>query len=821
MTMKRILKFGGTSVGTPERILQIVSLVTDTARYPKGSVPGVVVSAFGGTTDALIALARKATRGDKSFESDLKAIEKRHRDALEAILPPTARSTPIASTKVLFNELSDLLHGVLLVGECSDRVLDHIMAFGERLSALVVSEAFSSRGTQAEVLDARSVIRTNDRFGNALVDQETTYTRVRDHFANHDNLQIITGFIGATADDATTTLGRGGSDLTASLIGAALKVSEIEIWTDVDGMLTADPRKVSKAFPIPEITFEEAMELCHFGAKVLYPPTMQPAIDAHIPLVIKNTMNPASGGTRIVETSVEHLYPITGISSIGSTALIRLQGSGMVGVAGTAMRLFRALAEARINVILITQASSEHTICCAIDPSLAQEAIAAVGREFELEIKAGRIDPLHVERDLSIISVVGERMRQTPGMSGRIFTALGSNGVNVVAVAQGSSELNISAVVPRCDEAKALNAIHDEFFVSRTKTVNLWVIGTGLIGSTLLKQLSDQHDSLRENLGIDLQLRGIANSRQMRLFATDELVDGMNSSIPSDAPSFDLSAFIAHIKSANLPHSIFVDCTASDSIPTHYPELLRSSVPVVTPNKRGFSGSLELYRRLQSAASFRRVPLLHETCVGAALPILGTLSDLVRSGDRIISIEAVLSGTLSFIWNAMASGVPFSEAVLEAKRRGYTEPDPRDDLSGMDVARKVLILARDAGLSLELKDITITPMLPAETQDWSLDEFMSKLPTLDPYFDAKLEEATNQSQRLFFAAHIDCENREASIGVRAVASDHPFCALKGADNIVAFRTVRYAEQPLVIKGPGAGAEVTAAGVFADIIRIAR
>jgi aspartokinase/homoserine dehydrogenase 1 len=821
MTSKRILKFGGSSVGTPERILQIIALVTDTVRYPAGAVPGVVVSAFSGTTDGLIQLAKQAAAGDKTFEVDLKKIEKRHRDALEQILPPTARSTPIASLKVMFNELADLLQGVLLVRECSARTLDHIMSFGERLSAFVVAEAFSARGTSAEVLDAREVVRTNDQFGNALIERDITYSSIQKYFSNRSCLQIITGFIGSTDQGATTTLGRGGSDLTASIIGAALNVGEIEIWTDVDGMLTADPRKVSKAFPIPEITFEEAMELCHFGAKVIYPPTMQPAIDAHIPLVIKNTMNPSSGGTRIVETTVEHTYPITGISSISSIALIRLQGSGMVGVAGTAMRLFRALANASINVILITQASSEHTICCAIDPALAQLAKSAVGQEFELEIKAGRIDPLHVENDLSIISVVGERMRQTPGMSGRVFTALGSNGVNVVAVAQGSSELNISAVVHRTDEVKALNAIHDDFFISRTKTVNLWIIGTGLIGSTLLKQLSEQHDSLRENLGLDLRLRGMANSRHMRLSSYDESANGIDPTMPSDAPPFEAAEFIADIKTANLPHSVFVDCTASDIIPGHYPELLASCIPVVTPNKRGFSGSLDLYKRLQSAASFRRTPILHETCVGAALPILGTLSDLVRSGDRITSIEAVLSGTLSFIWNAMASGVPFSEAVLEAKSRGYTEPDPRDDLSGMDVARKVLILARDAGLSLELDDIQITPMLPTETQGWSLEEFLAKLPTLDPYFDAKLEEATNQSQRLFFAANIDCERRQASIGVRAVGADHPFCALKGADNIVAFRSRRYAEQPLVIKGPGAGAEVTAAGVFADIIRIAR
>jgi aspartokinase/homoserine dehydrogenase 1 len=821
MALRKVLKFGGSSVGKPERIRQIIDLVSDTSRYPDRTVLGVVVSAFGGTTDTLIELAKRAASSQKDFQVILKEVEARHLNALEELLPATLRSSAIATVKVMCNELSDLLHGVALVNECSARTLDHIMSFGERLSAFIVTQAFNARGINAEMLDSREVIKTDETFGNARVLRDLSYPAIQDYFAHHPRLQIITGFIGATKNNATTTLGRGGSDLTASLIGAALAVDEIEIWTDVDGMLTADPRKVLKAFPIPEVTFEEAMELCHFGAKVIYPPTMQPAIDAHIPLVIKNTLNLSASGTRIVDKAVDHPYPITGISSISSSALVRLQGSGMFGVAGTAARLFKALAEAKINVILITQASSEHTICCAIEPSQVAAAQNAVSAEFALEIKAGWIDPLHVEDNLSIISIVGERMRQTPGMSGRIFGALGANGVNVVAVAQGSSELNISAVISSSDEMKALNAIHDEFFISRTKTVNVWIIGTGLIGSTLLKQLAAEQSSLRDSVGLDLQLRGVANSRQMLLSSVTGPALPFSAAIPGDSQAFSANEFFEHILRANLPNSVFVDCTASDSIPMQYPNLLKHSIPVVTPNKRGFSSSMEFYRTLRTASAARRTPILHETSVGAALPILGTLSDQIRSGDKIRSIEAVLSGTLSFIFNALGNGVSFSSAVRDAKERGYTEPDPRDDLSGMDVARKVLILARDAGISLELSDVTIEPILPPEALNWSLSEFMEKLSSLDPYFGVKVEEASKLHHRLFFSAFIDCEKRAASIGIRSVGPEHPFSALKGADNIVAFTSNRYSEQPLVIKGPGAGAELTASGVFADIIRAAR
>ena len=816
----KILKFGGSSVGTPERIQSILALVTDSNRYPPGEVRGVIVSAFQGVTDTLIGIAKQASKGDDTYKVALQSLEKRHLEAIEALVPVARRSSVMANAKVTLNELGDLLHGITLVSECSARTLDLIMSFGERLSAFIVAEAFISKGHEAEMLDAREIVWTNDLFGNARPDKEKTERATKEYFASHSKLQIITGFIGTSHTELTTTLGRGGSDYTASIIGAALGADEIEIWTDVDGMLTADPRKVPKAFPIPEITFEEAMELCHFGAKVIYPPTMQPAIDAHIPLVIKNTLKPDSLGTRIVEHAATLPYPITGISSISAIALIRLEGSGMVGVAGTAARLFKTLAASRINIIMITQASSEHTICCAIDPTSIEAARDAVGDEFALEIKAGMISPLVVEEDLAIISVVGERMRQTPGMSGRVFTALGSNAINVVAVAQGSSELNISAVISNEDETKALNALHDEFFSNRAKTINLWIIGTGLIGSTLLKQLEEQQEVLRDSLAIDLQLRGIANSRKMVLAKESDDSLEFNIQLSDSTPTFIPSDFVDHILTAHLPNCVFVDCTASDEIPLQYARLLTKNVAVVTPNKRGVSAGIDLYNSIVSAAQTRRAPFLHETCVGAALPVLSTLRDLVRSGDKVFRIEAVLSGTLSFIFNSMAEGRSFSDAVREAKQLGYTEPDPRDDLSGADVARKVLILARNAGLPFEISQVTIHPLLPAEASSWSVDEFMERLPALNSHFEAQVNQAKEHGKRLFFGALIDCVERRAEIGLRAVPLNHPFCALSGSDNIVAFSTRRYSPNSLVVKGPGAGAEVTAAGVFADIIRIA-
>jgi aspartokinase/homoserine dehydrogenase 1 len=817
----KVLKFGGSSVGTPERISGIISLVTDTNHYPPNSIRAIVVSAFQGVTDSLITATQLAAARNERYNEILRDLEQRHLDAVNLLIPPTGRASILASVKTLSNELADLLQGVSLLAECSARTKDSIMSFGERLSALLVTEAFIARGHDVEYLDTRSLIRTDEQFNNARPLPEPTCALIRTHFETHPKLQIATGFIAASQSGATTTLGRGGSDYSSSIIGAALQVSAIEIWTDVDGMLTADPRKVPKAFPIPEVSYEEALELCHFGAKVIYPPTIQPAIEAQIPLIVKNTFNPSSQGTRISAQASRHPYAITGISSVSQLALIRLEGSGMVGVMGTAMRLFRALAANSINVILITQASSEHTICCAIDATLAAAAATATDEEFKEEIQAGQIRPLVVEDNHAIVSVVGENMRNTPGMAGRIFRALGTNGINIAAIAQGSSELNISVVIKDSDVSKALNVLHDEFFFTSSKTVNMWILGTGLIGSTLMKQLAAQRDTLQERMGISLTLRAIANSRGMHLSQGLSEDIRFNTNLDALTTPFCLDDFVAHAISANLPHSIFVDCTASEAIPPHYPRLFQRNISVVTPNKRGPASELSSYRHLIDVSRTRDAAFLYETCVGAALPVISTLRDLITSGDTVHQIEAVLSGTLSFICNAIAGGSLFSEAVREAKRRGYTEPDPRDDLSGADVARKVLILAREAGLPFDLHDITIEPILPVESTTHSPEEFMARLPELDSHLEPLITRVKKEGKRLFFAASVDCTQKTARIGLTAVDLDHPFCSLAGSDNIVAFRTRRYSPQPLVVKGPGAGAEVTAAGVFADIVRASR
>lgn len=819
-----VLKFGGTSVASPATIERIITLTTDTKRYPEGSIKAIVFSAFQGVTDQLITLANQAADKAQTKAGNVTTdIEERHIQAVHELLPPERRGRVLAEVSSLLQELQDILHGISLLGECSLRTLDHVTSFGERLSSCIITRAYEKAGFPVSLLDSTSLIETTGEFGASIPDTSRSYERIQSAFKALCHTAIVPGFIASNESGVITTLGRGGSDLTASIIGAALQVDAIEIWTDVDGILTADPRKVAQAFAVPQVSFEEAMELSHFGAKVLYPPTIQPAVALSIPIIIKNTFNPDSPGTTICkEKSRCAQQPITGISSIDSVALIRLQGSGMVGVSGIASRFFKALSLASINVILITQASSEHTICCAIAPHQTAKASRAVQEEFELEIEAGRIEPLHIEESLSVISIVGERMRKTPGVSAQIFQALGNHGINIVAIAQGSSERSISAVVSTRDESKALNAIHDEFFLSKTKSVHLWLAGTGLIGKTLLQQIDQQNDTLVHQYGIDIKLHGLLNSRTMR--CTTDLSRPLSLTSPlsdNDAPA-DLAAFVTDCIEKNLPHSIFVDCSAHDAPTFHYQTLLNHSIAVVTPNKRAFSSTYEFYKDIIKTSSTRRTPLLYETSVGAALPVLSTLRDLIQSGDKIERIEAILSGTLSFIFNSMRiNHLSFSEAVLEAKRLGFTEPDPRDDLSGLDVARKVLILARGVGIDLELQDVSLEPLIPSEATEGTADAFLKNLADLDSDFQRRLEVANENGESLFFSATVDCLTGKASIGLQSVQKNHPFCGLSGADNMIAFTTARYKERPLVVQGPGAGAEVTAAGVFADIIRAIR
>ncbi|HAK80378.1 MAG TPA: bifunctional aspartate kinase/homoserine dehydrogenase I, partial [Runella sp.] len=627
-------------------------------------------------------------------------------------------------------------------------------------------------------------------------------------------------FIGSTEDGITTTLGRGGSDYTGSIFGAALDAEVIEIWTDVDGMMTADPRKVSNAFTIPTITYAEAMELSHFGAKVIYPPSLQPAFAKNIPIKVLNTFNTASEGTTVHNTALETPYAITGISSIDDIALVNVQGSGMIGVAGVSARLFSAMSRNKISVILISQASSEHSICFAIDPKNAERAKDVLDQEFSVEITAGDIDRdgIQIQRNVSIIAIVGEGMRRSTGVSGKLFTALGKNGINVIATAQGSSELNISVVIQKNDLSKALNAIHGVFFQSEVRTLNLFVVGTGLIGSTFLKQLAAQSAYLAKEKLLKVNVVGLARSKKMWLNPEGISLQNWQEELDENGKTTSLSAFVQRIREFNLPNSVFIDCTSDKDIIQYYFPLLDASVSVVTPNKVANSSSYAEYRRLQQTAVRKGVKFLYETNVGAGLPIINTIQGLMSSGDKFVKIEAILSGTLSFIFNSFVEGTRFVDIVGEAKEKGYTEPDPRDDLSGLDVARKILILARETGIALEMSDIQIAPILPENClQAPTVDAFFKEVEGSDAYFANLLNEAVAKGEKLRYIATL--ENGKATLQLRTVDADHPFYSLSGADNIVSFTTERYNTRPLVVKGPGAGAEVTASGVFADVMSI--
>lgn len=812
-----VCKFGGTSVGSPEAIRKLVAIIQDESHAGRTRV--VVVSAFSGVTDALIETARLAEAGDGSYVERIASMEARHEAAVAELCGGADAEEAGAYCRKLFSELRGILHGVLLLEELSPRTLDLVMSFGERLSAFVVSRAFRSAGTEADFLDARDVVRADGDYGSARFDPTASYAAIAARLAELPDLQVATGFIAANADGRTVTLGRGGSDLSAAIFGAALGVEEVEIWTDVDGILSADPRLVAGAFRMESISYEEAMELSHFGAKVLHPPTVKPALEQRIPIRIRNTFNPACPGTVIDADAPPSPYPVRGVTSIHDIALVRLEGPGLVGVVGMSSRLFGCLARRKVNVVLITQASSEHSICFAVSPKEAAEASSAIGEEFEREISLGAIHEPKVERNLSIIAVVGAGMVRTPGIAGKVFYALGRNGVNIVAIAQGSSELNISAVVGKADETKALNAIHEAFFLSGVRSVNLFLVGTGLIGGTLLDQLARQKVILSAEYQIRINLVGVANSRSM-LFDRNGLDPASVRERLASGEPFDQSLFLERMKALNLPNSAFCDCTASEAVPGLYPRLLRAAVPVVTPNKRANSGPYADYRALVDYSRSRGIPYLYETTVCAGLPVISTLHDLSLSGDKVRRIEAVLSGTLSYIFNNFDGTRRFSELVREAKAKGYTEPDPRDDLNAMDAARKALILARECGMALEFDDVSIEPILPPECfAAADVESFFKALETADGNFERRRADAASRGASLRYVAMI--EEGRATLSFVEAGPKHPFGSLVDADNVVVVTTDRYSDLPIVVKGPGAGAQVTAGGVFADIVRIAR
>jgi len=813
----KILKFGGSSVGTPENIIKVIEIIIESQKRNKNIA--VILSAFHGITDQLISASRIASEGNTEYLNMLDEIENRHINAVKKLISVQNQSPVLTNIKLSLNELEDLLHGVFLIKELSPRSLDFIMSFGERLSAYIISQALINRNIDSEYLDARELIITDDNHGNARVIFDLTNKKIKRYFEEHKKLQIITGFIASSTYGLTTTLGRGGSDFTASIFGSALNAKEIEIWTDVDGVLTADPKKVKKAFSINSLTYEEAMELSHFGAKVIHPPTMQPALNRKIPIRIKNTFNPGFEGTIISEKSNAKNFSIKGISSMDDISLLQVQGSGMIGVAGIAKRIFTALAAKKINVILISQASSEHSVCFAVLPAFAAPAKSSIEEELKLEIKDKQISEILIESNLSIIAVVGENMRKTPGISGKIFQSLGRNGINISAIAQGSSELNISFVIAKQNETKALNALHDAFFLVTSKSINIFLVGTGLIGSTLLKQIVSQNQYLAKEYNLNFKVIALANSKRMYFDYDGIDANDWENILVKHGEKTDLNKFVTRIKDANLPNSIFIDCTASKEVVLFYLDILNAAVSIVTPNKKANSGSLSFYNELKRAALKHNVRFLYETNVGAGLPVIGTLKDLVSSGDQVEKIEGVLSGTLSYIFNTFINKKNFSDIIKEAKQKGYTEPDPREDLNGLDVARKLLILAREIGMEMELKNIKVQNLIPLPARNAeSVENFFKLLKNHDCEFELLRTKAEAKGKVLRYIAKL--ENGRANIALEEVGKTHPFYSLTENDNILSFTTKHYKDRPIVIKGPGAGADVTASGVFADIIRIA-
>lgn len=811
----KIVKFGGSSVGSGQSIQNVLNILKN--KYASGEKFLVVSSAMSGVTNILTELAQIASEG-KDFKKGLIEIEQRHFTVIKEMITVKNQNPAFTQIKIFINEIEDLLQGVYSLRELSLQSKDLILSYGEKCSTFLLSQIAKQYFSGSIYVDTSNLIKTDSNFGNARVHTPVTEHLLQEFYKEHSHqILFFTGFIASNENNRITTLGRGGSDYTAAIIAAALDAEEIELWSDVDGMLTADPRVVKKAFSLSELSYTEAMELSYFGAKVIYPPAMIPAFRKKIPIVLKNTFNPSFKGTRIEEHTHKNVYPIRGISSIDEISLINITGSGMIGKIGFSGKLFSLLAREHINVILITQSSSEHSITFAIEPKDVHKAKQLFNSEFELELETNKLNPPIIEENLCVLAIVGENMKQTPGISGKLFQALGRNGINIHAIAQGSSEYNISVIIKRKNISKALNAVHDAFFTQLTKTLHVFSVGTGNIGATLLRQIDAQSDFLRENNGIEVKINGIANSRKMIIDEEGIDLTQWQERINKGETS-NLDEFIQKIKLLNLSNCIFVDNTASPITGTYYKELFESNVSVVTCNKIANSSSYKDYKDLKDTARRRGVDFFYETNVGAGLPIIRTLKDLMTSGDRIIKIEAILSGTISYIFNNFRGKTSFYEVVKKAHELGYTEPDPREDLSGKDFMRKMMILARDAGYQIEEKDVELGAILPESCfKAPSIEDFYEELKKSDSYFNELKEKAENENKVLRYIGKL--EDGKASVNLEFVDASHPFYNLTGSDNIISFTTERYKFNPLVIKGPGAGAEVTAAGVFADLINV--
>lgn len=809
-----VLKFGGSSVATTDSIKLVGAIIREKS---EASQIIVVVSALGGTTDQLLGAAKAASSKSEDYKAIFQELSKRHFETLNALVY-TGKAEVFQEIQQHFSHLETLLDGCFLLGECSSRTNDAIIAFGELLSSRIIAAYLAQIIPGTQWIDSRQLISTDNNFGRARVDFGITDGNIRDNFSQiQRKVSVLPGFIASASDGRTTTLGRGGSDYTAAILAAALDAEVLEIWTDVNGMYTADPRIVRQAQPIAKISYHEAMELSHFGAKVIYPPTIHPIHQRQIPILIKNTFEPVNFGTLITSETDVAENPVKGISHIESISLLTLEGSGMVGVAGSSKKLFGTLSNKQINVIFITQASSEHSICIGILDADSENAKASIDLAFENEIAQGKIEPCSIESNLSIIAVVGENMKNHQGLSGKMFSTLGRNNVNIRAIAQGASERNISAVIDGRDVRKALNSLHEAFFEEDVRQLNLYVMGVGNVGERFLNQVWQQRDYLREHLKLNLRVIGLANSRRMIFDGEGLNLEQWQNQLQSGEES-DTFHFREKIRELNLRNSIFVDITASDLIASTYLDHLSRNTAVVTCNKIACSSAFEHYTELKKVSRKFNAPFLYETNVGAGLPIIDTLKLLVASGDKVNKIQAVLSGSLNFIFNNFNSDSSFLDVVKEAGVQGFTEPDPRIDLSGVDVARKILILIRESGYPIEMEEISIEPFLPDSSMKADdVPAFLESLKTNSAHFENLLAQAKSKNCRLKYVAQF--ENGKASAGLQFISPDHPFYNLEGKDNIVLFYTDRYANQPLIIKGAGAGADVTASGIFADVIRV--
>ena len=809
----RVLKFGGSSVANSENINKVMQIIGEQS---KDKTLAVVVSAFGKTTDNLLFVADKALENITEAKEKLSEIHELHQQVVRDLIYNQKVEVDEYVSEI-FSELNSIIEGVYLLQELSERTIAKISSFGERLSSYIIGKAINER-VNGDYYDSRLLIVANNSYLNAQVDYKATNKKIQDFFKKNSNdITVVGGFIASNKKGETTTLGRGGSDFSAAILAGSLGAEELQIWTDVSGMFTANPKLVKQAFPIKEISYEEAMELSHFGAKVLYPPTIQPVLHQEIPIRIKNTFEPENDGTLIAKTSSNNRV-IKGISYIDNISLITIEGSGLVGFLGFSKRLFSALSGFSINVVLITQASSEHSICVGIYDKDAEAAQQVLNDEFEVELLKKKIKPVTIENDLAIIAIVGDYMKNHQGLSGQMFSALGRNNVNVRAIAQGSSEKNISAVIKKADAKKALNTLHEQFFETQTKQLNLFVTGVGNVGKRFLAQIKQQNEFLKKNLKLQVRVVGISNSKKMVFKSSGLDLSKWESLLENGKPS-TLQSFYERAKSYNLRNSVFVDNTANEKVAGMYGHYFKESISVVTCNKIAASSEFENYKSLKKTASEYNAQFLFETNVGAGLPIIDTLKHLIASGDRVHTIQAVLSGTLNYVFNNYDGENTFKEVVQNAHALGFTEPDPKIDLSGIDVARKILILARESGYQLDLSDVTNNAFLSDETLSTKdNDAFFDSLEKFEEHFKVLVQNAHQKNCRLKYVAQF--KDGKASVGLKEIPTDHPFYNLEGSDNIVLFYTDRYPSQPLQIKGAGAGADVTASGIFADIIRIA-